>query len=103
MAILLDDKSAYPSKPGAQPIQLDLRLSPAVANRFLFVRWGLFVFGVLCLLVGLVFMSLGAQPVLGFMGLEAVLLYEIWIVRSYIFLREDLLRLFYLLRKEKIK
>ena len=78
MAILLDDKTVYPSERGMQTMQLDIRLSPAVTKRLLFVRWGLFLFGVLCLLVGLVFMSLGAQPVLGFMGFEVVLLYAVY-------------------------
>ena len=78
MAILVDDKSPYPSEPGLGTIQLDIRLSPAVTGRFPFVRWGLLLFGVVCLLVGLVFMFLGAQPVLGFMGLEVVLLYTVY-------------------------
>ena len=46
MAILLDDKSVYPSERGMQTMQLDIRLSPAVTGRLLFVRWGLFLFGV---------------------------------------------------------
>ena len=78
MAILVDYKSPYPCEPGSGIIQLDIRLSPAVTGRFPFVRWGLFLFGVVCLLVGLVFMFLGAQPVLGFMGLEVVLLYAVY-------------------------
>ena len=78
MAILVDDKSPYPSEPGLGTIQLDIRLSPAVTGRFPFVRWGLLLFGVVCLLVGLVFMFLGAQPVLGFMGLEVVLLFAVY-------------------------
>ena len=78
MAILVDYKSPYPSEPGSGIIQLDIRLFPAVTGRFPFVRWGLFLFGVVCLLVGLVFMFLGAQPVLGFMGLEVVLLYAVY-------------------------
>ena len=78
MAILVNDKSPYPSEPGSDTIQLDIRLSSAVTGRFPFVRWGLLLFGVVCLLVGLVFMVLGAQPVLGFMGLEVVLLYTVY-------------------------
>ena len=78
MAILVDYKSPYPCEPGSGIIQLDIRLSPAVTGRFPFVRWGLLLFGVVCLLVGLVFMFLGAQPVLGFMGLEVVLLYAVY-------------------------
>ena len=78
MAILVDYKSPFPGDPGSGIIQLDIRLSPAVTGRFPFVRWGLFLFGVVCLLVGLVFMFLGAQPVLGFMGLEVVLLYAVY-------------------------
>ena len=78
MVISLNDKNAYLPEPGDQNIRLDIRLSPAVIARFSFVRWGLFLFGLVCLLVGLVFMSLGAQPVLGFMGVEVVLLYAIY-------------------------
>ena len=78
MVILLDNKGSYSNKPGLDTIQLDIRLSPAVTGRFPFVRWGLLLFGVVCLLVGLVFMFLGAQPVLGFMGLEVVLLYTVY-------------------------
>ena len=78
MAILVDDNSPYPWEPGLHTIQLDIRLSPAVNNRLPFVRWGLLLFGVVCLLVGFIFMSLGAQPVLGFMGLEVVLLYAVY-------------------------
>ena len=78
MAILVDYKSPYPGEPGSGIIQLDIRLFPAVTGRFPFVRWGLLLFGVVCLLVGLVFMFLGAQPVLGFMGLEVVLLYAVY-------------------------
>ena len=78
MAILVYYKSPYPGEPGSGIIQLDIRLFPAVTGRFPFVRWGLFLFGVVCLLVGLVFMFLGAQPVLGFMGLEVVLLYAVY-------------------------
>ena len=58
---------------------LDLCLAPDVADRLPFVRRFLILFGVVCLLVGGVFMSLGAQPVLGFMGIEAVLLYAVYI------------------------
>ena len=78
MAILVDDKSPYPSEPGLHTFQLDVKLSPAITGRFSFVRWVLLLFGVVCLLVGLVFMFLGAQPVLGFMGLEVVLLYAVY-------------------------
>ena len=78
MAILVDNKSSYSNEPGLDTIQLDIRLSPAVSGRFPFVRWGLLLFGVVCLLVGLVFMFLGAQPVFGFMGLEVVLLYAVY-------------------------
>ena len=75
MVILVDDKSLYPSGPGVQAIYLDIKLSPSVAERLPFVRWGLILFGVVCLLVGFIFMSLGARPVLGFMGLEVIFLY----------------------------
>ena len=78
MAILVDDRSPYSSGSNLDTIQLDIRLSPAVTSRFPFVRWGLLLFAVVCLLVGLVFMFLGAQPVLGFMGLEVVLLYTVY-------------------------
>ena len=78
MAILVDDKNRYSSELGIQTTQLDIRLSPAVADKLPFVRWGLLLFGVACLLIGVVFMILGAQPVLGFMGLEAILLYGVY-------------------------
>ena len=76
--ISINDTSIQPSGLGNQNRCLDIRLSPAVADRLYLVRWFLFFFGVVCLLVGLVFMSLGAQPVLGFMGLEVVLLYFVY-------------------------
>ena len=78
MAILIDNKSSFSTELGLDTIQLDIRLSPAVSDRLPFVRWVLLLFGVVCLLVGLVFMLLGAQPVFGFMGLEAVLLYAVY-------------------------
>ena len=56
MVILVDDESPYSIEPGFDKIQLDIRLAPAVTGRFPFVRWGLLLFGVVCLLVGLVFM-----------------------------------------------
>ena len=78
MVILVDDRKPHPSGPSVQAMHLDIRLLPAVADRLPFVRWSLFLFGVVCMLVGLIFMILGAQPVLGFMGLEVVLLYAVY-------------------------
>ena len=78
MVISVDDKKFHPSKPGVEKMHLDIRLSPAIADRLPLVRWSLFLFGVVCVLVGLIFMSLGAQPVLAFMGLEVVLLYAVY-------------------------
>ena len=78
MVISVDDKTPHSSEPGVQTMHLEIRLTPAVADRLPFVRWGLSLFGVVCLLVGFVFMSVGAQPVLGFMGLEVVLLYAVY-------------------------
>ncbi|MDG2034841.1 MAG: DUF2244 domain-containing protein [Rhodospirillales bacterium] len=78
MVISVYDKTPHPSEPDVQIMNLDIRLTPSVAERLPFVRWSLSLFGAVCLLVGLVFMSLGAQPVLGFMGLEVVLLYAVY-------------------------
>ena len=56
-------------------ILLEVSLSPSVASRITTIRWILMLFGLLCLSVGLIFAANGAQPVLGFMGLEVILLY----------------------------
>ena len=76
--ISVDDSNFHSSETSVQAIKLDIRLSPSVADRLPFLRWVFLVFGVVCLLVGLAFMSLGARPVLGFMGLEVVLLFTVY-------------------------
>ncbi len=68
-------------KTGNKPraLELEVSLSPSVTQRLHAVRWVLIIFGVLCLSVGFVFASLGAGPVLGFMGIEAVLLLVVYV------------------------
>lgn len=55
-------------------ILLEAYLSPSVAIKFSAVRWILSLFGCVCVLVGVTFVLIGAQPVLGFMGIEIILL-----------------------------
>lgn len=55
-------------------ILLEVILSPSVSSRLPVIRWILGLFGAICVLVGVVFALVGAQPVLGFMGLEIILL-----------------------------
>ena len=76
--ISVDHKKPQSMDPSVHNMHVDIWLSPSISDRLTFVRWSLLLFGVLCLLVGFVFMILGAQPVLGFMGLEVVLLYAVY-------------------------
>ena len=55
-------------------ILLEIILSPSIATRLPVIRWILALFGAICVLVGVLFALVGAQPVLGFMGIEIVLL-----------------------------
>ena len=55
-------------------IVLEAFMSPNVAERLTTVRWILILFGILCALVGIVFTLFGARPVLGFMGVDIVLI-----------------------------
>ena len=57
-------------------ILLEVILSPSVSCRLPVIRWILGLFGAICVLVGVVFALVGAQPVLGFMGLEIILLLD---------------------------
>jgi len=77
MILVAETDSDISDQAAPDPL-LDLRLSPDVADRLPFVRRFLIFFGGVCLLVGGIFMSLGAQPVLGFMGIEVVLLYAVY-------------------------
>ena len=56
-------------------ILLEAYLSPSVAIKLSAVRWILSLFGCVCVLVGVTFALIGAQPVLGFMGIEIILLF----------------------------
>lgn len=56
-------------------ILLEVFLSPSVATRLPLIRWILAIFGALCVSLGVAFALVGAQPVLGFMGIEIVLLW----------------------------
>ena len=56
-------------------IVLEALMSPGMATRLSATRWILALFGGICALVGIIFTALGARPVLGFMGIEIVLLY----------------------------
>ena len=53
---------------------LEVFLSPNIATRLSVIRWILGLFGATCVLIGVLFALVGAQPVLGFMGIEVVLL-----------------------------
>ena len=55
-------------------ILLEVILSPSISTRLSVIRWILGLLGTICILVGIVFALVGAQPVLGFMGLEIILL-----------------------------
>jgi len=56
-------------------ILLEIYLSPSIATRLFVIRWILALFGATCVLVGVIFAMIGAQPVLGFMGIEIILLW----------------------------
>ena len=58
--------------------KFDVALLPDIVGRLSAVRWLLLCFGGICLALGLVFMFLGATPVLGFMGLEVLLLFVVY-------------------------
>ena len=58
-----------------EDILFEVYLSPSVATRILAIRWILMSFGGICVLVGVIFAVIGAQPVLGFMGFEIILLF----------------------------
>ena len=55
-------------------ILLEVSLSPNVSSRITTIRWILTLFGATCVALGVIFAVLGAQPVLGFMGVEIILL-----------------------------
>ena len=55
-------------------IVLEALMSPSMATRLPAARWILALFGGICALVGIMFTVLGARPVLGFMGIEIILL-----------------------------
>ncbi|SVA90233.1 uncharacterized protein METZ01_LOCUS143087 [marine metagenome] len=59
-------------------ILLEACLSPSVAIKLSAVRWILSLFGCVCVLVGVTFALIGAQPVLGFMGIEIILLFAVY-------------------------
>ena len=59
-------------------ILLEAYLSPSVAIKLSAVQWILFLFGCVCALVGITFALIGAQPVLGFMGIEIILLFAVY-------------------------
>ena len=59
-------------------ILLEAYLSPSVAIKLSAVRWILSLFGCVCVLVGVTFALIGAQPVLGFMGIEIILLVSVY-------------------------
>ncbi len=59
-------------------ILLEACLSPSVAIKLSAVRWILSLFGCVCVLVGVTFALIGAQPVLGFMGIEVILLFAVY-------------------------
>ena len=59
-------------------ILLEAYLSPGVAIKLSAVRWILSLFGCVCVLVGVTFALIGAQPVLGFMGIEIILLFAVY-------------------------
>ena len=59
-------------------ILLEAYLSPSVAIKLSAVRWILSLFGCVCVLMGVTFALIGAQPVLGFMGIEIVLLFAVY-------------------------
>ena len=73
--ILVDSTDQGVPGASAYSLRLDIRLLPAMSARLPFVQRIFILFGAVCLSVGIVFMGLGAQPVLGFMGLELILLY----------------------------
>ena len=55
---------------------LEIFLSPSVSIRLSTVRWIFSLFGCMCALVGITFALIGAQPVLGFMGVELILIFS---------------------------
>ena len=59
-------------------ILLEAYLSPSVAIKLSAVRWILSLFGCVCVLVGVTFALIGAQPVLGCMGIEIILLFAVY-------------------------
>ena len=59
-------------------ILLEAYLSPNVAIKLSAVRWILSLFGCVCVFVGVTFALIGAQPVLGFMGIEIILLFAVY-------------------------
>ena len=59
-------------------ILLEAYLSPSVTIKLSVVRWILSLFGCVCVLMGVTFALIGAQPVLGFMGIEIVLLFAVY-------------------------
>ena len=59
-------------------ILLEASLSPSVGIKLSTVRWVLSLFGCVCILVGVTFALIGARPVLGFMGIEIILLFAVY-------------------------
>jgi len=59
-------------------ILLEASLTPSVASKLSTVRWILSLFGCVCVFVGVTFALIGAQPVLGFMGIEIILLFAVY-------------------------
>lgn len=60
--------------PATGPEILEIKLQPNALVTRQMVKWVLGIFGGACLLIGSIFFAAGAAPVLGFMGLEVVLL-----------------------------
>jgi len=59
-------------------ILLEAHLTPSVAIKLSAVRWILSLFGCVCVFMGVTFALIGAQPVLGFMGIEIILLFAVY-------------------------
>jgi uncharacterized membrane protein len=59
---------------GSDRLPLEIRMIPGVVERLAAIRWLLGLFAGICVTLGLIFYAVGAGPVLGFMGLEVLLL-----------------------------
>lgn len=71
---MIDIRHRVPFRDFETPF-LKILLHPNLSGNWRITRWILGLFAAACTILGLLFFSVGATPVLGFMGLEVILLY----------------------------